>query len=115
MLRLAEKRAKMFRNVTGNFACQLLVSRMGQEMYYSSLKFELANGLGRVVDITVLSLKPCHKEYVCPNCLVNNVLMFVEWEKANIGIGKVYRPNLVVCTHCELQYFNILESSIYVE
>ena len=31
MLRLAKKRAKMFRNVTRNFACLLLVSRTSQE------------------------------------------------------------------------------------
>ena len=31
MLRLAEKRAKRFRNVTRNFACLLLVSRTSQE------------------------------------------------------------------------------------
>ena len=31
MLRLAEKRAKKFRNVTRNFACLLLVSRTSQE------------------------------------------------------------------------------------
>ena len=31
MLRLAEKRAKRFRNVTRNFACLLLVSRASQE------------------------------------------------------------------------------------
>ena len=30
MLRIAEKRAKMFRNVTRNFACLLLVSRTRQ-------------------------------------------------------------------------------------
>ena len=31
MLRLAEKRAKKFRNVTRNFACLLLVSRASKE------------------------------------------------------------------------------------
>ena len=31
MLRLAEKRAQRFRNVTRNFACLLLVSRTSQE------------------------------------------------------------------------------------
>ena len=31
MLRLAEKRAKKFRNVTRNFACLFLVSRTSQE------------------------------------------------------------------------------------
>ena len=31
MSRLAEKRAKRFRNVTRNFACLLLVSRTSQE------------------------------------------------------------------------------------
>ena len=31
MLRLAEKRAERFRNVTRNFACLLLVSRTSQE------------------------------------------------------------------------------------
>ena len=31
MLRLAEKRAKMFREVNRNFACLLLISRTSQE------------------------------------------------------------------------------------
>ena len=42
MLRLAEKRAKRFRNVTRNFACLLLVSRTSQEnVFYFNFNMQV--------------------------------------------------------------------------
>ena len=84
MLRLAEKRAKRFRNVTRNFACLLLVSRTSQENVLLVIqrlwrvRAPRTSGLGCVFFITLLSPKLCHKNMLCLHRMVNNVLMFVE-------------------------------------
>ena len=78
MLRLAEKRAKRFRNVTRNFACLLLVSRTSQENVLLVIQILTCKWIRMGVFITLLSPKLCHKNMLCLHCMVNNVLMFVE-------------------------------------
>ena len=90
MLRLAEKRAKMFRNVTRNFAGLLLVSRASQEnvlLVIQILIYKWVRMRGFVF-ITLLSSKSATK--VCLHCMVNDVLMFVEWDKKQISEYTMY-------------------------
>ena len=100
MLRLDEKRAKRFRNVTRNFACLLLVSRTSQENVLLVIQILTCKWIRMRVFITLLSPKLCHTNMLCLHCMVNNVLMLVEWDKkANIRIYNVYQPAFVKCAH----------------
>ena len=98
MLRLAEKRAKRFRNVTRNFACLLLVSRTSQENVLLVIQILTCKWIRMHVFITLLPPKLCHKNMLCLHCMVNNVLMLVEWDKKQISEYTMYiNPLFVKC------------------
>ena len=88
------------RNVTSNFACLLLVSRTSQENVFLVIQILTCEWVRRRVFISLLSLKLCHKNAFCLHYMVNNVLMFVEWDKKQIsGLYIVCQPAIVKCAH----------------
>ena len=99
MLRLAEKRAKSFRNVTRNFACLLLVSRTSQENVLLVIQILTCKWIRMRVFITLLSPKLCHKSMLCLHCMVNNVLVLVEWDKRQISEYTMYINPLSLSVH----------------
>ena len=83
MSRLAEKRAKRFRNVTRNFACLLLVSRTSQEIVLLVIQILTCKWIRMRVfyhfdDIT---------------------MMFVEWDKRQISEYTKYINPLSLSVH----------------
>ena len=99
MLHLAEKRAKRFRNVTRYFACLLLVSRTSQENVLLVIQISTCKWIRMRVFITLLSPKLCHKNMLCLHCMVNNVLLFVEWDKRQISEYTMYINPLSLSVH----------------
>ena len=107
MLSLAEKRAKSFRNITRNFACLLLVSRTSQENVLLVIQISTCKWIRmRVLFITLLSPKLCHKNMLCLHCMVNNVLMFVEWDKSQISEYTMYINPLSLSVHIHVLRFS---------
>ena len=73
------------------------------------------------VFITLLSPKLCHKNTFCLHCMVNNVLMFVEWVKRQISIQCISTRPRQVCTYYDFRRVagahmsqNILKGSFLV-
>ena len=99
MLRIAEKRTNMFRNITRNFACLLLVSRTSQENVLLVIQILTCKWIRmRVFFMTLLSPVLCHKNMLCLHCMVNNVLIFVEWDR-QISEYTIYINPLSLSVH----------------
>ena len=84
MLRLAEKRAKRFRNVTRNFACLLLVSRTSQENVLLVIQILTCKWIRMRVFLSLYCRQSSATKisYVPIAWLT---MMFVEWDKRQIS------------------------------
>ena len=94
MLRLAEKRAKRFRNVTRNFACLLLVSRTSQENVSLVIQILTCKWIRMRVY--------CRQSSATKICYVSIAwltMMFVEWDKRQISEYTMYINPLSLSVH----------------
>ena len=79
MLRLAEKRAKRFRNVTRNFARLLLVSRTSQENVLLVIQVLTCKWIRMRVFYHFIVAKALSQKYV--GSIAWLTMIFVEWDK----------------------------------
>ena len=84
ILRLAEKRAKRFRNVTRNFACLLLVSRTSQENVLLVIQILTCKWIMLRVFLS-LYCRQSSATKICYVSIARLTMMFVEWDKRQIS------------------------------
>ena len=99
MLRLAEKRAKRFRNVTRNSACLLLVSRTSQENVLLVIQILTCKWISRRGFFSLY----CPQSYATKICYVSIArlaMMFVEWDKRKIYEYAMYVKPLSLIVKC---------------
>ena len=100
MLSLAEKRTKMFRNVTRTFACLLLVSRTSPENVFLVIQILTCKWIRMRVFYHFIVTKALPQKYVM-SPLHGYKCFDVRWmrQKATIRIYNVYQPVLVKRAH----------------
>ena len=98
MLRLAEKHAKRFRNVTRNFACLLLVSRTSQENVLLVIQIFKCKWIRKRVFLSLY----CRQSSATKICYVSIAwltMMFVEWDKRQISEYTIHINPLSLSVH----------------